>query len=338
MKALVYTQPKELQLQQLPMPHVDAGQVLLRVRATGICGSDLDGFLGKSAKRIPPLVLGHEFSGEVIETGESVPGVSPGQHVAVYPLIWCGDCRYCQTQRLQICPNRKVFGLDFHGALAEYLSVPQTCLFPMPPEMSFAEGALVEPLANALHALSHCSALDGMAGAVFGAGPIGMFTLWAAKYLGAGRVAVIDRNPHRLAKLASLGADLIVDITHEDPVATVLRWTDGMGVDFAVDAVGNSECRANTVRATAPGGTAVWIGLSANTAEIDGRAIVTREIAIKGSYAYGLDDFRRALSILSEKSFPVDVVVSRAELGQGQSIFEDLAGEHTHLMKVIFEL
>jgi threonine dehydrogenase-like Zn-dependent dehydrogenase len=338
MKALVYIQPGELRIQELPIPRIDSGQVLLRVRATGVCGSDLDGFLGRSKKRIPPLVLGHEFSGEVVETGDSATGVAAGQRVAVYPLVFCGRCRYCQTQRHQICPNRKVYGLDFHGALAEYLSAPETSLFSMPPNMSFVEGALVEPLANALHALSHCRALKGMTGVVFGAGPIGMFTLWAAKHLGADRVAVADLNPHRLAKLAILGADLIVDAIRQDPVTTLLDWTGGMGVDFAVDAVGSSECRANTIRAMAPGGTAVWIGLAADPAGIDGRAIVTREIEIKGSYAYGLDDFGRALSILAENTFPVDAIVRRANLAEGQSIFEDLSGGHTPLMKVIFEL
>jgi threonine dehydrogenase-like Zn-dependent dehydrogenase len=338
MKALVYIQPGELRIQELPIPRIDSGQVLLRVRATGVCGSDLDGFLGRSKKRIPPLVLGHEFSGEVVETGDSATGVAVGQRVAVYPLVFCGRCRYCQTQRHQICPNRKVYGLDFHGALAEYLSAPETSLFSMPPNMSFVEGALVEPLANALHALSHCRALKGMTGVVFGAGPIGMFTLWAAKHLGADRVAVADLNPHRLAKLAILGADLIVDAIRQDPVTTLLDWTGGMGVDFAVDAVGSSECRANTIRAMAPGGTAVWIGLAADPAGIDGRAIVTREIEIKGSYAYGLDDFGRALSILAENTFPVDAIVRRANLAEGQSIFEDLSGGHTPLMKVIFEL
>jgi L-iditol 2-dehydrogenase len=337
-KALIYTQPGVLLIQDLPTPRVDSRQILLRVRASGICGSDLDGFLGKSKKRIPPLILGHEFSGEVVETGDGVTGVSPGQAVAVYPLVCCGHCRYCQTSRHQICPNRKVYGLDFHGALAEYVSVPEACLFSMPSNMSFVEGALVEPLANALHVLSRCPALDGLTGVVFGAGPIGMFTLWAAKHLGARRVAGVDLNPHRLAKLATLGADLVVDATRQDPISTLIDWTGGVGVDFAVDAVGNSDCRTNSIRSVAPGGTVAWIGLSADTAEIEARTIVTREIDIKGSYAYRLEDFGHAMSILAEKIFPVEAVVSRANLADGQSIFEDLASGYTSLMKVVFEL
>lgn len=337
MKALVYTQPRELLIQDLPTPRMGHHEALVRVRATGVCGSDLDGFLGRSKKRVPPLVLGHEFSGEVVEVGDGL-AVPLGQRVAVYPLISCGHCRYCRSQRDHICPARRVFGLDFHGALAEYVSAPEPCLFPLPENISFVEGALVEPLANALHVLSRCPPLNGLTGVIFGAGPIGMFTMWAAKYNGAARVAAVDVNPRRLAKLASLEPDLVIDANSEDAVDALMEWTGGQGVDFSVDAVGNAECRAQTVRCLAPGGTAAWIGLSADTAEVDGRAIVTREIEIKGSYAYGFEDFSRALGILPEKKFPVNSVVSPATLPEGQAIFNDLASGETSLTKVVFEL
>ena len=204
--------------------------------------------------------------------------------------------------------------------------------------MSYVEGALVEPLANAIHALNRCPAPTGLSGVVFGAGPIGMFTFWAAKHFDASRMAVVDLNPNRLSKLEALGADRLIDASREDPVQAILDWTGGLGVDFAVDAVGSSECRASSVRSIAPGGTAVWIGLSGDNAEIDGRAIVTREIEIKGSYAYGFEDFRQAISILGEKTFPVENVVSRSRLSEAQSIFENLATGKTGFMKVVFEL
>ncbi len=338
MKALVYTAPHHLEIQEPPEPAGDSLQCVVRVRASGICGSDLDGFLGKSKKRIPPLVLGHEFSGEVVADCEAARSLRQGQRVAVYPLVSCGHCRYCQTRRHHICPTRKVFGLDFDGGLAEFVSVPHKCLFPMPEHMSFVEGALVEPLANALHVLSRCESVQGATGVVFGGGLIGMFTLWAAKHAGAARVAVVDVNARRLRRLSALNPNLVVDASRMDPVSALMEWTGGAGVDFAIDATSNPETRAHSVRCLAPGGTAVWIGLSGDTAEVDARAIVTREIEIKGSYAYGFDDFGRALAILSEKTFPVDAVVSRAALDDGQAVFEDLAGGHTSLMKVVFDV
>ena len=319
------------------MPGLAAGHVLVRVRATGICGSDLDGFLGRSKARVPPLVLGHEFCG-VVEKAHNGSNLRAGQPVAVYPLIVCGRCRYCLAGRHQICPNRKVYGLDLDGALAEYVSAPEQCLFPMPAQMSYVEGALVEPLANGLHVLRRCPPLDGLTGVVYGAGPIGMFALWAAKEHGAARVAVVDVNPHRLSKAGELGADLVLNAAELDSAAVVKEWTGGLGADFAIDAVGSSECRANSVRSLAPGGTAVWIGLSGGTAEIDGTAVVRREVEIKGSYAYDFDDFRGALSMLADKRFPVENVVSRSSLADGQSIFETLASPNTSLMKVVFEI
>ena len=337
MKALVYTRPGELELEDRPIPRLEPGHVLVRVKATGVCGSDLDGFLGRSKARVPPLVLGHEFCG-VVENAKNGSRLRTGQPVAVYPLIVCRHCRYCKSGRYQICLNRKVYGLDLDGALAEYVSAPERCLFAMPAQMSYVEGALVEPLANALHVLRRCPRLEGLTGVVYGAGPIGMFALWAARQHGAGRLAAVDVNSHRLTKAAELGAELVLNAAEQDTSAAVLQWTDGLGTDFAIDAVGSSECRANSVRSLAPGGTAVWIGLSGGMAEIDGTAVVRREVEIKGSYAYDFDDFRGALSMLASKSFPVDRVVSRSALAEGQSVFEELAKRNTSLMKVVFEI
>lgn len=337
MKALVYVAPRRVELRELPTPRVKSNDVLIRIRAVGVCGSDLDGFLGRSKKRVPPLVLGHEFSGEIVQVGPDVPGLRIGEAVAVYPLVTCGHCEYCKTNRHQICPTRRVYGLDFHGALAEYVSAPKQCLFRMPAGMSFLEGALVEPLANALHVLQSCSPVEGQTGLVYGAGPIGLFAFWVAKHFGARRVAAVDLNLNRLSILTKLGADLVVQASEQDPVKTILEWTEGRGVDFAVEAVGKSICRQNVIACTAPGGTAVWIGLGEDLCEIDGRAIVTREIKIKGSYAYGLEDFGRALSLLEQKTLPIRSFISEAKLDQGQAIFEELASGHSSLMKAIFE-
>src|SRR4051812_29833602 len=160
MKALVFTAPRQLEMQDLPVPEIGGGEALIRVRASGVCGSDLHGFLGKSKRRVPPLVLGHEFSGEVAEISSAIPGVSAGDRVAIYPLKTCGQCAWCRTGRENICPNRKVYGLDFHGGLAEYVSAPGECIFRIPSDMSFPEGSLVEPLANAIHVIDRCADVE----------------------------------------------------------------------------------------------------------------------------------------------------------------------------------
>lgn len=337
MKALVYSATRRLELQDLPMPVARDGECLVRVRTVGVCGSDLDGFLGRSKKRVPPLVLGHEFSGEVAGVGAGVTDLRVGDAVAVYPLIPCWRCVYCQTQRHQICPERKVFGLDFHGGLAEFVAAPRPCLFPLPTGMSQVEGALVEPLANAVHVLSSCPEVKDRTGLIYGAGPIGVFIFLVARHVGARRLAVVDVNARRLEILENLGAELIVDASREDPVQRILAWSRG-GVDFAIDAVGKTVCRQNCIAAAGAGSTVVWIGLNEDAGEIDGRAIVTREISVRGSYAYGFEDFREALDLLAQRVIPYGVFVSRHTLDEGQAVFEELADGRSALLKALFTL
>jgi len=336
MKALVYTGPHRVELQELPDPSIKRDEVLIRVRAVGVCGSDLDGFLGKSKKRIPPLVLGHEFSGEIVEIGRGVSSFRSGEAVAVYPLVSCGECRYCRSHRCHICPQRKVFGLDFHGALSEYVAVPQQCLFRIPSGLSFLEAALIEPLANAVHVLSKCPSVPDQTGLVYGVGPIGVLVYLVARHVGARLLAVVDCNPQRLGILKNLGADLTVNSSEQNPVETILAWTQGGGVDFSVDAVGHSICRKNAIACTASGGTVIWIGLAGDVCEIDGRAVVTREVEIRGSYAYGRDDFTRSISLLQQGLVPLKPLVSEVQMEQGQQLFEDLASGRTSVMKAIF--
>ena len=337
MKALVYTEPGRLEMRALAEPKPKAGEVLVRIRAVGVCGSDLHGFLGRSKKRVPPLVLGHEFSGE-IAANDAAGDVAIGARVAIYPIVSCGACEYCVTERDHLCPARQVYGLDFHGGLAEFATVPVRCLFPIPLSMSFIEGSLVEPLANAIHVVRRCGDVRGRTGMVYGAGPIGMLCAFVAKQSGAGTIAVVDRNTHRLAKTRELAADIAVDAAAQDPLKSVLEWTRGRGVDFAIDAVGTAQCRQNSISCTAAGGVVICIGLEDEVCAVDTRAVVTREVDVKGAYAYTRSDFAEALSMLERKLLPWQPLVAKAGLIQGQAIFEDLASGNSPILKAVFEI
>jgi len=338
MKALVYTAPRTLEIRDLPQPQITVNEALIKIRAVGVCGSDVFGYLGRSKRRIPPLVLGHEFSGQVAEAGADVRDFRPGDPVAVYPLVTCGTCEYCRSNRHHICPQRKVYSLDFHGALAEYVAAPRECLFHMPPDMSFIEGSLIEPLANAIHVIEKCPPVAGRSGVIFGVGSIGLLAFWYARHRGAERMAVVDLNPRRLAVLQQMGADLVIDASRQDPVKTLLEWTGGRGVDFSIDAVGNQPCRRNAIACTAPGGTSGWIGLDEDTCELSGLVIVNREIEIKGSYAYSRSDFAAALSLLERKLVRTDQFVRTVKLDQGPAVFAELASSQTSMIKAVFEL
>lgn len=336
MKALVFTAPRRLEMQDLPVPEIGGGEALIRVRASGVCGSDLHGFLGKSKRRVPPLVLGHEFSGEVAEISSAIPGVSAGDRVAIYPLKTCGQCAWCRTGRENICPNRKVYGLDFHGGLAEYVSAPGECLFRIPSDMSFAEGSLVEPLANAIHVIDRCQDIEDRTILIYGAGPIGTFCYLVARARGAGRIAVIDRNARRLARLTEVGAESVIDASRQDAVSAALEWSGGSGADITVDAVGYPAVRNDAIACTASGGTVLCIGLADDVCDTDTRPVVVREIDLKGSYAYTKRDFAHAIQMLESGVVPWRALVSESPLEAGQSVFDDLASPESALMKAVF--
>jgi L-iditol 2-dehydrogenase len=321
---------------ELRQPEPKDGEVLLRVRAAGVCGSDLHGFLGRSKKRVPPLVLGHEFAGEVSAVQAGVSGVAPGDTAAVYPIISCGFCEYCSSEREHLCPARRVYGLDFHGGLAEYVTVPARCLFPIPASMSFVEGSLVEPLANAVHVLKRCPDARGKTVLVYGGGPIGMLCALVAKLRGAKTVLIVDRNALRLSQLKELEAGVTIDASRQDPVASLLDQTGGRGVDFAIDAVGNTECRQNCISCTATGGTVLCIGLEEEVCAADTRPLVTREVDLRGAYAYSRSDFAEALSMLERQALPWSRMVTNVGLAQGQAIFDELAGGCSSILKAVF--
>ncbi len=338
MKALVYTAPRRLEMLELADPVPKDGEVLVRVRAAGVCGSDLHGFLGRSKKRVPPLILGHEFTGEVAASKDGDPGIAPGGALAVYPIVSCGTCEYCASEREHLCPARRVYGLDFHGGLAEYAAVPSRCLVPIPASMSFVEGSLIEPLANAVHVVRRCHEVRGRTGLVYGAGPIGMLCAFVARHQGARVITVVDRNAHRLERLKELAVDVTIDSSQGDPVASLLEQTGGRGVDFAIDAVGNAECRQNSITCTASGGTVICIGLEEEICSVDTRPVVTREVDVRGAYAYSRSDFAQALSMLDRKLLPWSRLVTKTSLAQGQAIFDDLATGNSSILKAVFEI
>lgn len=336
MKALVYTAPARVEALEWTQPAAGPGEALVRVRAAGVCGSDLHGYLGRSAQRVPPMILGHEFSGEIVALNGNSAATRVGERVAVYPLLTCNECRYCRSGRHYICPQRRVYGLHLNGALAEYVAVPANCLFALPSELSFVEGALAEPLANALHAVDHCGEIAGREGVIYGAGTIGLMILWAARRQGAARLTIVDKNPQRLEKALALGADAALHPDNDNAGAAVRASTQGVGADFTVDAVGNQACRLAALALTAPGGTSVWVGLEEAACPIDGVDLVRREIAIKGCYAYSREDFARALRILSERAFPVDTLVDTFRLEQGAEVFAQLVAPNCALTKAVF--
>ena len=314
MKALVYTQPHEVQLQDRPLPQAAAGEVVLKIEAVGICGSDLHAWHGHDPRRKPGLVLGHEFVGTIAESAAS--GFAVGARYTGNPLITCGVCEYCVQGRNNLCAHRTMVGMTRPGAFAEYMSIPAASLIAMPQDLSARTAALTEPAATAWHALNlttrhlvrplhECRVL------VIGGGAIGMLTALLLRHLGVHRVTLAELNPLRRAAVEQHAHCQTVD-----PRATPIAESS---FEVVIDAVGAKPTRTQALAAVKPGGTIMHVGLQDWASEIDMRKLTLAEITLLGTYTYTTSDLRATVAALAD----------------GARAFADLDGGKTAAAKIV---
>lgn len=313
MRALIWTAPLESRLEDQPEPLPGPGQRLMRVRACGVCGSDLHGYRGHSPVRVPPLILGHEV----------VADDADGNPFVINPLTGCGRCRMCRSAQPNLCPDRGLLGLDRPGAFAEYVAVPEENLLPLPAGMPDELGTLVEPLATPINALGSAPGLGGGVVAVLGAGPIGLLTAYAARRLGARFITCQDLDESRLEH-AGVYADA-VSVDGGDIADAVNAETEGLGADLVVDAVGVEATWSAAIELVRPGGTVAVIGLGQASGELAVGDLVRGGITVRGVYAYTPSDFASALAMLDESPPSLDWV-TEVELERGPEVLAGLAG------------
>ncbi|MEJ5199703.1 MAG: galactitol-1-phosphate 5-dehydrogenase [Anaerolineae bacterium] len=338
MRALVYEGPWQMPLREIPAPEPGEGEVIVAVKATGVCGSDVHGFTGSTGRRIPPMVMGHEFSGVISAVGPGVTGHQVGDRVVVQPIITCGKCVNCLAGMPNICTNRRGLGMmSTNGSNAEYVAVPQQLLYTLPEGVSWEQGALVEPLSVAMHAvnMSPIRLMDTVV--ILGAGTIGLLTLLACRLKGAGAVIVSDLSPHRLEMARRLGAAAAVNPTQEDLPAIVRRYAGEAGAPVVIEAVGITATARQSLELVRPGGHVTWIGNAAPTIEIGMQQIVTREITVRGVYAFNVE-FGRAIEALATGRVDVSPIIEQvAPLEAGPQVFHDLAKGTLDAIKVVLK-
>ncbi|HYR57896.1 MAG TPA: alcohol dehydrogenase catalytic domain-containing protein, partial [Chthoniobacteraceae bacterium] len=264
MKTLLYPEFDRVEVAESAVPAVARGEVLLKVAACGICGSELEGFRKRSPRRPPPLVMGHEFCGVVAELGGGVANVSAGQKVVSNSLVSCGNCVRCQRGDTHLCAQRQIFGMHRPGAFAEFVSVPAQCLISWPDALPAEAACLAEPLGNGVHIVNLTRHLASRSVLVIGGGPIGLMTQQAFQAISGATVFVSDPVPARRDAATKLGAKRVIDPASEDVVKIARELTEGEGVDLVVDAVGGAATKQQSLAAARPGGAAVWIGLHEN--------------------------------------------------------------------------
>jgi 2-desacetyl-2-hydroxyethyl bacteriochlorophyllide A dehydrogenase len=324
---------KDIRIENVPLPKIKDDEVLLKVKAVSICGSDLHAYRGLSKRRIPPLVMGHEFSGEIVEVGGTVKNHRMGERVVVEPIISCGTCRLCRRGRNNICEKLQLVGLHLSGAFSEYVSVPAKKCYTLPKTVSFEEASLVEPLAVAVHAVHLASLEKNEAIAIIGSGAIGLMTLQVAKNRGVGRIVVFDTIDYRLTLAQKLGATTIINVKKEDPLQRIL--TEG-GVDTVFEAVGHQETVQQGLAMVRTGGKVIVIGMLEAIMQLPMLDITVKELDLQGSYGYTSDDFQQALKMIGQGKVNVKPLIThRLPLDDIQRGFEILSQGAEDVIKVV---
>ncbi len=321
MKAARWHRARDIKVEDIEEPQVSAGTVKIKVAWTGICGSDLHEYLAGPifvpvdkphpvSGDIAPIVMGHEFSGEVVEVGAGVSKVKPGDRVVVEPILSCGECEACREQKYNLCD-----GLGFHGlsggggGFSSFTVVKEHMVHRMPEGLSYEQGALVEPAAVALHAVRMSTLKVGGKAAVFGAGPIGLLLIEALRAAGAAEIYVVELSPQRSEKALELGARRVIDPTKEDAVEVIRQLTAG-GVDVAFEVTGVPAVLKQCINSTRYEGETIVVSIWEGEAAFNPNTIVLKERSVKGIIAYR-HIFPAVMELMTQGYFPADKLVTK---------------------------
>lgn len=339
MRALVLTAYRELSLTDVPDPQVGPHDVLVAVKACGVCGSDIHGFDGSTGRRQPPIIMGHEASGQIAVVGTGVSDWHVGERVTFDSTVYCGVCETCAAGRPNLCPKREVIGVSCdeyrrEGAFAEYLSVPSHLLHRLPENLSYEQAAMAEPVAVALHAVNRAHCRPGCSAVVFGAGLIGLLIVQALKLRGAGTVIAVDQDSGRLSLARTLGADHTLE-AREDIVTCIRGIAGADGADLAMEAVGIAATMQGAVRSVRKGATVCCVGNLVPEVALPIQLVVTRELDLFGCYG-SAGEYGEAIAAIACRSIQVDPLLSAfGGLEEGPEWFQRLHHNRGGLLKVI---
>jgi 2-desacetyl-2-hydroxyethyl bacteriochlorophyllide A dehydrogenase len=342
MRAARLSEPGRVELIDVTRPTLQPGEVLLRVAAVSICGSDLSAFQGLHPRIRLPTILGHEFAGTVAQIGPEVENVTLGMRACAEPNLACGHCRHCLRGQPNICLDYKVIGEaeGIGGACAEFVKVPADHLYHLPDRVSFEEGALVQPLSIAYHAVrDRAEVADGELALILGAGPIGLGVMLASKSFGA-RTIVADLLDYRLDMARALGADVVVNTGTEDLAAVVHDESDGYGVHVAFEAVGGAQETTldQAIHLTARAGRVIVLGsFASNAVPLPVVDFKFRELELRGSQGHP-NTFRPVLDLIALGALPARrLITHRLPLAEISQAFRLLDSKSDGVMKVVIE-
>lgn len=329
-----------LEIVDMPVPDLGPDDVLIRVRACGICGSDVHGLDGSTGRRLPPIVMGHEASGVIEMVGAAVSEFAKGDRVTFDSMVYCGRCYFCKRGQSNLCDNRQVVGVspgDYrrHGAFAEYVAVPARIVYRLPDSFPFEHAAMIEAVSVAVHAVAIAPVKLGDTAVVAGAGMIGLLTMQTLRNAGCPQVIAFDPDPTRLKLATASGATAAV--SPQEAASTVADLTGGRGADIGMECVGTTEPLKTLLASVRKGGTIGLVGNVKPTVELPLQAVVTREIRLQGSCG-SAGDYPVCIDLMAREAIKVaPLITAVAPLADGPAWFDRLYRKEPNLMKVILQ-
>lgn len=337
MKALMFNEVRNLQYITVPDPYIKkSDDVLVKVKAASICGSDVHGYMGLPPGREPPLIMGHESCGEVIEVGKEVTRVKPGDRIFITPGISCNTCNACKDGRYDDCRDRRFYGANMPGGFAEYILISERAAIPLPDGISYDKAALIEPLSVAIKACSYLQYKPFNNVAVIGAGPIGLMCIAVLALQNPNQLVVINRNRDRREIANYYGAKTHIDPTAQNVWDEIEKLTKGVGVDSCVEAVGNTQTVGYAVDITRPGGIVVWAGNSEKTVEIDQLKAVFNQLRIQGTMGVTYAGIIKAMEVIEKGTIDVAKLLTiKAPLSEGADVFARMTTDRSIIKAIL---
>ena len=311
MKQQVMTEPGKIIFRDVPVPQPGPGQALVRIKRIGICGSDIHVYHGKHSGTDYPVTQGHEVSGQLVQLGEGVTGLSVGQKVTIEPQVVCGECYPCRHGKYNLCEKLKVMGFQTTGTASEYFAVDAAKITPLPDSMSYDEGAMIEPLAVTVHAARHYEELAGANVAILGCGPIGILLAQSCKALGAAKVMITDVSDYRLELARQCGADVVVNTRNVNFGDAMVEAFGPDKADVIYDCAGNNTTMGQAIRYARKGSKIVLVAVFAGMASVDLFTLNDHELDLDTTMMYRHEDYVEAIRLVNEGKIHLKPLMSK---------------------------
>ena len=340
MKALVLEEYNKFVYREWPEPEITATEVLVHVKAVGICGSDVHGMDGSTGRRKPPIIMGHEAAGVIVKTGSDVKSWKTGDRVTFDSTIFLLNDWYTLKGLYNLSDNRMVLGVSpeeyrRHGAFADYVNIPQHILYKVPEEVTFTQAAMVEPVAVAAHAVELASVGWNDSVVVVGAGMIGLFVIQVLRSKGCGKIIAVDIETEKLEMAKKLGADYIFNQKTDNVKQEIIALTSNRGADCSFEVVGIDATVETAIESVRKGGTVTLIGNLSPFVRLPLQTVVTRQIRVQGSCAI-CGEYQAVLDMIARKQIDVNSLLSaEAPLSEGAVWFDRLYKKEPGLIKVV---